>query len=256
VAWAAVVAQDYFAPLIIFPLLVGVGLGALAVALMRVSQVGNRPTVLSGVVLAVAVSVVGQHYLEYRAERRRVERQIDKLRRAGAAFPKLFEGYQPKPPASFVAYLQTQARIGREMQIRGYVARGWVAWFSWAVDGALVLVATLAMVIPAVRLPFCNSCRSWYRVIRSGRVDGQTAARLAELVGACTDGRLRISARYRLLDCHGGCGPASFELAWQEPRRSAFSVQAWLDAECRDQVTRVLDEGCAEGTHQSAGGGK
>ena len=254
-AWAAVLVQDYyhFAPLIIFPLLVGAGLGALAVALMRAAQVGNRPTVLSGVLLAVAVSVVGQHYLGYRAECKRVERQIDELRRAGAAFPKLVAGHEPKPPATFVAYMQTQARMGREMQIGGYVARGWVAWLSWVADGLLVLVATLAMVIPAVKLPFCNCCGSWYRVIRSGRVDGQTAARLARLVGARTDGSLQGSARYRVLDCNGGCGPASFELSWQERRRPAFSVQAWLDAKNHDQVTRVLREGTARTSEQDPG---
>lgn len=240
-AWAAVVAQGYFAPFIIFPLLVGVGLGAITVGLMRLGQVGNRPTVLLGAVLAVAVTVAGQHYIRYRAERERVGPQADNLRRAQLAFPKLTQGYEPKPPASLADYLQAQARIGRDMNISGYVARGWVAWLSWAVDGLLVLAAALAMVVPAVRMPFCSRCRTWYRVIRSGRIDARTAGRLAELAEVRPGGQ-PTSARYRLLNCHAACGPTGFQLSWQESGGSTFSVQAWLDAECRDRVMKVLDE--------------
>jgi hypothetical protein len=241
VAWAAVVAQDYFAPLIIFPLLVGVGLGAILVGLMRLGQVGNRPTVLLGAALAVAASVLGQHYIQYWSECRRVERQVDQFRPVPLEYSQLFRDYGPKPPANFVAYLRAQAAIGRDMKIHGYVARGRVAWLSWAIDGLLVLLATLAMVVPAMRLPFCNHCRSWHRVTRSGRIDAWMAGRLAELIDLRAVGPL-TSARYRLLNCIGGCGPTGFELSWQQSRGSAFSVQAWLDAECRDQITRVLDE--------------
>ena len=56
VAWAAVAAEEKFAPLIVFPLLVGVGLGALSVGLLRLGQVGNRPTVLLGTVLAASAA--------------------------------------------------------------------------------------------------------------------------------------------------------------------------------------------------------
>jgi len=245
VAWAASVAEEKFAPLIVFPLLVGVGLGALAVGLMRLGQVGNRPTVLLGAVLAAGVTVVGQHYVRYRAERARVERQVEEFRRAHLAYPKLTEGHEPSPPADVVSYLQAQARIGREMKMRGYVARGWVAWLTWAIDGLLVLAATLAMVVPAMRQPFCNRCRSWYRVTRSGRADAQTAGRLAELADVRLED-LPSSARYRLLDCHGGCGPTEFVLSWQPPRTAAFSVRAWLEPPRRNRVVQVLDETKAE----------
>ena len=64
-AWLAVGAQFYFAPLLLFPILVGTGLGAASVGLMRIAQMGNRPTVLLGVLLSAAVAVAGQHYLGY-----------------------------------------------------------------------------------------------------------------------------------------------------------------------------------------------
>ena len=47
-ARVAVDAQFYFAPLVIFPLLVGVGLGGLLIGLMRIGQIGNRPTIILG----------------------------------------------------------------------------------------------------------------------------------------------------------------------------------------------------------------
>lgn len=243
VAWAAdVVQSDFkFAPLVIFPLLVGVGLGAIAVGLMRLGQVGNRPTILLGVVLAGALTVVGQHYLRYWDECERVQRQVDAFREVQLKYPKLVEGYQPKPPAHFAAYMQAQAKKGRDLEIGGYVARGGVAWLTWVIDGLLLLAAALAMVIPAMRLPFCNRCRSWYRVTQSGRADGQTARRLAGLAEVPPEDR-PDSARYRLLSCNGGCGPTSFELSWQKPRGPSFSAQAWLDAARRDRITRVLDE--------------
>jgi len=157
------------------------------------------------------------------------------------AFPKLTQRYEPKPPASLADYLQAQAQVGRDMNIHGYVARGWVAWLSWAVDGLLVLAAALAMVVPAVRMPYCSRCQTWYRVIRSGRIDARTAGRLVELAEVRPGGQ-PTSARYRLLNCHAGCGPTGFQLSWQESGGSTFSVQAWLDAECRDRVMKLLDE--------------
>jgi hypothetical protein len=253
IASAAVVAEEKFAPLIIFPLLVGVGLGAMAVGLMRLAQVGNRPTLLCGAVLAAAATVVGQHYLRYQAERKRVERQVEEFRSTALARSHLLEAYQPSPPANLVAYLQAQARTGRDMKIHGYVARGWAAWLSWAMDGLLVLAAAVAMVAPAMRLPFCNGCGSWYRVTRSGRIDARTAGRLAELADVCLE-ELPTSARYRLLNCSGGCGPTDFQLSWQQPRGAAFSAQAWLDAACRDRVRAVLDEAKVENSKHSAVG--
>ena len=70
-----------------------------------------------------------------------------------------------------------QAKVGRPIGF-GRVLKGWAAWASWGVDGLLVLVAALAIVIPAIRQPFCNTCRSWYSTIRP-RAGFRSAAQAA-----------------------------------------------------------------------------
>ncbi len=247
VAWAAVVAQQYnapgyFAPVIIFPLLVGVGLGALLVGLMRLGQVGNRPTVLLGTLLAVTVTVVGQHYVSYLMAYRWPWREITAQTARGQDLSELAELWIP----SFPEFMRLQAACGRP-PLTDWVAGSAIApatWALWCIDGMLALLATLAMVVPATRMPFCDRCGSWYRVTRSGRIDAGAAGRLAELADARPQ-RPPISARYRLLDCKGGCGPTDFQLNWRQARGTAFSVRAWLDAERRDRIVRALDEGKA-----------
>ena len=123
----------------------------------------------------------------------------------------------------------------------GYIARGGTAWLTWAVDGVLVLAAAVAMVVPAMRQPYCDRCQSWYRVIRSGRIDVPTARRLADVAGVAAADK-PTAARYRLLTCNGGCGPTGFDLCWDRWPGGACLVQTWLDAGRRDRITQVLDE--------------
>src|SRR4030042_5453002 len=68
IAWAAVVAAGYFAPLVVFPLVVGVVLGGAIVLAMRVFRVGHRPTLWLGALLAGALVIVGQHYFSFRKD--------------------------------------------------------------------------------------------------------------------------------------------------------------------------------------------
>jgi len=234
-AWLAVVAEAFFAPLVIFPLLVGVLLGFLLVAVVRLAQVGNRATVILGVVPAVALTVAGQHYLGYLKAYSESSGQIQKQGNSTADFGAVLKQFTP----SFPEYMQRQAAVGRRL-LPGYTARGWVAWLSWAVDGLLVLAAALALVIPAVLQPYCNRCRSWYRVVRSGRIDVPTARRLARLAGM-PEGETPKGAGYRLLSCNAACGPTDFELNWREAGGGASTSRAWLDTDQRNRVAQVLD---------------
>lgn len=247
VGWAAVVAEGYFAPLILFPLLVGVALGAMIVGLMRIGQVGNRPTVLLGTFLAVTVTIAGQHYVSYLMAYRWPWREVATQRRPGQDLSELAKAWIP----SFPEFMRRQATHGRppltDRVAPAAVAR--VTWALWAVDGLLVLAAALAMVIPAVQLSYCNRCGSWYRITRSGRIDARTTTRLAKLADFRLD-EPPTSARYRLLDCQEGCGPTGFELFWQESRGPAPSARAWLGAECRDRMSNVLDEANEEESTQ------
>jgi hypothetical protein len=234
------IGQSYWAPLVLFPILVGVGLGAMLVGLTRVIQFGHRPTLFGGAVLAAAVAIAGQHYLSFWEARNREKRQdAELIEKAREACPELFQGRQVQPPDNFLGYMREQAALGRRLAA-GWQAAGVWAWASWAVDGLLLLAATIAVMLPAVRQPYCNSCRSWYHTLRSGRIPPETAARLAEVSGA-TLGQQARSARYRLSCCAGGCSPTRLELSWEEPGGQTFLATTWLDGEGRARAGRTLD---------------
>jgi hypothetical protein len=234
-AWAAEGAQWYFAPIVLFPVLLGVVVGATVVGLVRFTQVGHRPTILLAALLAAAVAGIGQHYFSYLAAYDRAGSSSGVGAASQAEVAALLQQMKP----SFAQYLDAQARRGRPL-VHGYVAKGWAAWLTWVADALLVMVAAVAVTIPALRAPFCNRCGTWYRAIRNGRIDVSTARRLAELVRVEELGEPR-SFRYRLSACQGGCGPTRCELSWEESGGALNLVQVWLDAAGRNQVVAILD---------------
>jgi hypothetical protein len=235
-AWLALFAQSFFAPLVVFPLLVGVLLGGLVFALMRFSQMGHRPTVWLGTLLAIGGAVAGQHYFAYLEVYGWPADKVDGQGPRAAELAELLDRSIP----SFAEFLDGQARRGRRLW-GAYVAKGWVAWLTWIGDGVLVMAAALAVVIPASRLPYCDRCKSWFIVGRSGRVDGAAGGRLAE-VAETTLPEAVVSVRFRVLHCAGGCGPTALELAWETSGGDPGWRHAWLDKEGRDRLTQVIDE--------------
>jgi hypothetical protein len=242
-AWAAVDAQWYFAPIFIFPLLVGIGLGAVLVLLMRVGQVGHRPTILLGTVLAASVAVVGQHYFGFLADRRESQRAT-LPKEAQAALRKMDARLPPPPPEHFYDFLRQQASRGRWV-FGLFEAREGGAWILWTIEGLLTIAAALGVVIPAMRLPFCSRCRSWYRATRSARFPAAEIQRIAQALDVETADRIR-SGRCRLLGCTSGCGPTGCELSWEDLEGNTFFAQIWLDTDSRNAVVRIFDEALRE----------
>ena len=232
-AWGTAAAQDIFAPLILFPLLVGAGVGISVVGLVRAGQIGHRPSILASVLLAASIAAVGQHYFIYL-------RYLDACRQAATVGgqPNLAAVVQYITP-SFDEYVQTQARIGRTL-LFDYTAHGWMVWFTWAVDVLLTVAAAVAAVVPAMFLPYCARCRTWYRVTRCGKMDLPTAERLAEAVGVELPEKHR-SPRYRLSNCQGGCGPTRCEISWEGADGDVSLYRVWLDAAQRRQAAEILD---------------
>jgi hypothetical protein len=224
-AWVAEIGQAYFAPLLLFPLLVGVAVGAVMVGLMRIGQVGHRPTIVLGTVLAVTVTVAGQHYLGYLAANHWPSAELRAMR-------------------PFGEFLQQQADRGRPL-LGDLVVHGTLAWVTWAVDGLLVLAAALVMLGPVIRQPYCNRCRSWYRTIRAGRVDVSTAQQIAEVTSLPVADRPK-RARYRLACCNAGCGQTRLELSWEAVEGRIVTVRALLDHDLRNRVNQLLDEAAAK----------
>ena len=119
----------------------------------------------------------------------------------------------------------------------GFLARGWAAWLSWAIDAALVVAAAVVVTLPALRVPYCNRCGSWFRTIRSGRIDAPAAQQLAAAVGV-EEIEYARSHRYRLSTCLGGCGPTQLELSWEGRGGAVDLVRLWLDTAARDSGDR------------------
>ena len=102
-ARAAVDAQAYFWPWLLFPFLVGLGLGGLLIGLMpRLGQVGHRPTLVLGILLAVFAAAAGQHYFCYLAARENPHLPDPLLEKARQAFPSFGrQSLAPRPTGIF-----------------------------------------------------------------------------------------------------------------------------------------------------------
>lgn len=115
-------------------------------------------------------------------------------------------------------------------------------------DPLFALLATAAAVtvaIPAVCVPYCDRCGSWFRTVRGEKIDAATFRRLSDLLGLkCPEG-VR-SPRYRLSACRDECGPTLCELTWEGSGLGGSLVRAWLDAEQRRQVETIVDESDSE----------
>ncbi|MGD0519364.1 MAG: hypothetical protein ABSA26_17645 [Thermoguttaceae bacterium] len=240
VARAAVDAQFYFAPLVIFPLLTGVGLGGLLLGLMRAGQIGHRPTIISGAVLAVLIASTGEHYFCYLAARQTEPKQPQLADKARQVFPELLARGLQTPPESFLEYMCQQAERGRPL-LFDYIARSWVAWLSWALDSLLVLAGVSAVLLPAMFLPFCGRCQTWYRAIRSAQIPASAVKQIGRIAGVDPVEHLK-SGHCRLICCHSGCGPTGCELYWEDTTGDTFFARAWIDAAQRNLVMQVLDE--------------
>jgi hypothetical protein len=244
-AWAAVVAGTHFAPLLIFPMLLGLVLGVTLVGLARLIQVGNRPTMVSGTILACLVAVVGQHYVCYRVDSEAIRKQAESFHLAQLKHPGLVLGTAPEPAQGVLDYLRRQADAGRPL-LGSYVARGPGAWVSWTADGLLMAAAALLVVLPATRQPYCSHCRSWFRTTRRGRIGTNSAKRLADVLGIEFP-KNGASIDYRVVSCSAGCDPTGLEICWVGESGKTTSARVWLNSDQRNQVTKTLDQPSTNG---------
>jgi hypothetical protein len=233
VARLAVWVQDIRAPLLIFPLLVGCGLGLLLAGLMRLGQVGHRTTIWGGAILAVIIAVTGQHYfsfLDFKAA------LVAKKPQALAMDD--FQAMLPEVPTSFARFMQRQATLGRPVTSE-FTFRGGAVWASWALDGLLMLFATLTVIYIACRAPYCCNCRSWYRTTRAGPLDAEQVRHMVDAASLPIDEPFG-QVQYRIAHCVGGCGPSRLDLAFRRHGNSKV-IEVWLSAAQREHVARVLD---------------
>ena len=242
-AWASFKIAPFFSPWLIFPLMIGLILGASLVALARLFEVGHRPTIWASVVLSVAVVIVGQHYFSYRTAVAADEADIERLQMARATFGELVQGNLPPRPDGLVDYLKQQARQGRRLGtvIGDYTAKGPMAWLCWTLDGLLIFIPAAVMVAFALRKPYCPQCRSWYATRRGGRLDAKAIEQLADLLGFSLENS-PSGGHYWIDACNQGCAPSIFTLSCEGPSKTKKPHTTWLDTEKRNQVTQILDQ--------------
>lgn len=241
IALLADIAQNdlHWAPLVLFPVVVGLVLGGALVGMARLTQTGHRPTLLTASLAAAALAVVGQHFFAY--WNHRIDPAVGRERaKAVAAFPDVAQRLTA-PAEDWLGFLQSAAQRGRPLPA-GWVARGEWAWASWAADALLLIIAVLVMVVTAWRLPYCARCGSWWRTIRGGRWAAPEAGRLVAAVGAEYPPDAVASVRYRLTSCRSGCGPFGLKLLWRDSAGRDYTCDLWLNAAGRDRVMQLADE--------------
>jgi len=234
-AWLATKVGTVFAPLLLYPTVTGLALGALLVGQLRLLETAHRASVLAGAAAAALVLVGCQHYFIYLDAQRVARSESAQLQLAEQAFPEL-AARRDVQAQSFAEFLRGSARRG--ISLVGLSVGPTGVWLLWSLDAAITIAATMAVVTVALRRPFCDACGSWYRASRSGRVDADAVATIASAAGL-PDCPLR-GARYRLWSCRRGCGPTRCELSWNE--RGMRPRLAWLDRDARAAITAILDK--------------
>jgi hypothetical protein len=152
-AWFAAQLQQAWSPWLVFPLVAGLALGVAMVEWVRLVHAGHRGTIVVATLLAAAALTAGQHYFSFRAILRATRQKAPALEKARLLFPEN-SLQSPLPPQSFGPFLRWQA--GRGRTIGRFVARGGLAWASWALDGLLSAAAALAVVGLWIRRRYGN----------------------------------------------------------------------------------------------------
>lgn len=238
VAWLAFGIQKHFAPLGLFPILVGLALGVTLAGLIRLVQVANRSTILLGTFVACGAAVIGQHYFSYQEQRETAMRQAALFRMAAQAQPGMVQGSPPEPASGLVEYLRWQALRGRPI-VGETIARGGMAWASWGFDASLILVAALVVIIPASRQPYCNVCHTWFSTVRRGRLTTSSAGEVVAMLGMELPDGTR-DGTYRIVHCQGGCGPAGFEVCWELPDGGRTVKCVWVSRADRAKLENLV----------------
>jgi hypothetical protein len=125
VARVSVWVQPHFAPLLLFPLLLGAALGALLCGLLQVARLSDARLAVAGTVLVAILAAGAEHgffYMDYRVAHAR------KARGAGIAAEDL-------SPADFPAYMRAQAATDR-LQVP-----------LWIANAAVIVAAAAGVVI-------------------------------------------------------------------------------------------------------------
>ena len=153
IAWLAVLIEPHFAPLVVFPVLVGLALGTALAGWLRLCGMGHRMSAVLGVLAAVVTIVWGQHYFAYRRAQDQFDQRLAIVQQAQLERGELNHLRFPTPPESLPGFLRQTAEQGRPLA--GHVVRGAGVWLWWALEAALTLAGAAVPVWMALWRPYC-----------------------------------------------------------------------------------------------------
>ncbi len=235
VAWLAVQVGRVFAPMVLFPILVGCLLAALLILWLRMFDVAHRTTIISGSLVAALALAGAQHWFSYVEAQRHTRAHEGTLASAVAAFPDLASRLETGRDASFGEFVGRSAARGTTLAGRHWGAGA--VYSLWIVDAMVPLVVVTLLVSRALPQPYCDRCGTWYRTTRRGRIEPAIAADFA--IAAGIRPALAQQARYRLANCASGCGPTRLEVSWLT--KGSCTARVWLDAAGRQRIMAILD---------------
>ena len=175
VARLAVWVQNFRSPLLLFPLLVGCGLGLLLLGLMRLGQVGHRATLWRG-----ASGRGGGGGRSALFQFPRFQSGLTAQRRPPAG-PSALQSSRPRemmPDVSTDFVDSCSVRRPWGGRDRGLCAARRGRLGELGLRRAACAPATSAIIFLACRTPYCSVCRSWYRTTRAGPLAADKARRV------------------------------------------------------------------------------
>ena len=239
--WVSYEASQFWAPIVLFPILTGLFFGITAVGLIRSIGLGNRAMIGLGIFLGSLILVGVSHESALRATCKKTDQENSLLQKARAQSNNSQFGQMIDRPKNLFDFLQKRAESGRKIKtIRGTRnLRYFWAWASWALDGLLILMMAALIVGRSTRHPYCPECKSWYRTMRAGKVDESTVEKLNGLLGGEPTNESG-PGRYQISTCRGGCQRARWRFAG---KNGTGQIETrWLGREELEAVNRILDE--------------
>ncbi len=259
-AWGAgllaAIVQQRFAPLLLFPLLFGVVIGAAAVALARAIKLGHRAAVAFGAIAAVLLAVFALHWQSYRQAEAQALKDAEQHAQLVQFHPQFATTTVPPPPADVWQFLDERAAQGRLLP-GGMLLKHSAVWGMWGFETLLTIVGALVVVIPSMRHPYCDRCRSWFRMVRRGSLSLRTGEWVASRQKLPAE---HLPLAYRLLACESGCGATGLDVSWPVTQGArgvvpAGGVRLWLSKDDCRNLLALLDEDAQQEASPIAGTG-
>jgi len=141
VGYAGATLQTKFAPVGLFPLLVGAAVGIGVAILLRVGEAARARAFVAAATVGVLLCGATIHYLSYVQARVAADAEYAEYQRVLHAFQQMNVGTPPTPLDSFGEYVRSELRDGRPLGPIHITGSALVLW--WTIDALLLWVGAM-----------------------------------------------------------------------------------------------------------------